>query len=65
MQDFWPKLTEKAVKRFEIFIEVKQKKMTLYQASLELGLSYRHTRRLYKRYKIKGIMGLAFQRTHT
>lgn len=59
------RVTEKVAGRFEILGLVKRHHMTLKYASQELGLSYRHTLRLYKRYKFGGIMALAFQREHT
>lgn len=57
-------VTEKVAGRFEIFCFVKKGAMTLKHASQELKLSYRHTLRLYKRFKLGGIMALAFQRDH-
>ena len=65
MQEFKiRKVTEKVDDRAEKFYLVKKRTITLKQASQELGLSYRHTLRLYKRYKEGRIMALAFQRNH-
>ena len=56
--------TEKVADRFEKFCLVRKGVITLSQASQEMELSYRHTLRLYKRFKTGGIMALAFQREH-
>lgn len=65
MQEFKiRRVTEKVAERFEKFCFVKNGAITLKQASSELELSYRHTLRLYKRYKEGRIMALAFQRNH-
>jgi len=65
MQEFKiRKVTEKVADRFEKFCLVRKGIMTLKQASKELDLSYRHTLRLHQRFKLGGIMALAFQREH-
>lgn len=51
-------LYEKMGYRCQAFIKVKQKEITLKEASKELRISYRHTRRLYKKYKLGGPMAL-------
>lgn len=51
-------LYRKAGKRMELFIEVKRGAITLKDAGVELGISYRHTKRLYKKYKMEGLWGL-------
>lgn len=51
-------LYRKTGKRMELFIEVKRGTVTLKDASVELGISYRHTKRLYKKYKMEGLWGL-------
>jgi len=52
------KQEEKILKRYEIFNQVFRLELTLKQAALLLNLSYRHTKRLYKKYFEKGITGL-------
>ena len=47
--------------RKAIFEMVNQKKLTLTQASIQCGLSYRQALRVYKRYKKDGDAGLTHQ----
>ena len=49
---------EKILRRYEIFSQVFSLELTLKQAALLLNLSYRHTKRLYKKYKNNGLAGL-------
>jgi transposase len=42
----------------ELFIEVKRGTITSKDASIELNISYRHTKRLYKKYKMEGLWKL-------
>lgn len=52
-------MTKKEIDRVEILIRVGQKKLKQAHAAIELGLSLRQVRRLYKRYKANGITALA------
>ena len=47
--------------RKAIFEMVKQKRLTLMQASIQCGLSYRQTLRIYSAYLEKGDAGLTHQ----
>jgi transposase len=58
------KLHIKAGERIMILKEVKHGNITLKQASEILKISYRHAKRLYKKFKTAGIMGLIPQK-HT
>jgi len=51
-------VTEEEMKRFRIMNLVKEKKLNLINASEILKLSYRHTIRLYGKFKTKGLEGL-------
>lgn len=55
------KMNEKERTRKAIFEMVKQKRITLVQASIQCGLSYRQTQRIYHRYKEEGDAGLIHQ----
>lgn len=52
------KMTLKEADRLTAMKLVKNKKMNIAQASKELGLCYKQTCRIYKRYKIEGAVGL-------
>lgn len=51
-------ITEEDMKRDNIFQQVKNKQIRLQDASLLLGLSYRHTLRLYNKFKVTGLEGI-------
>ena len=52
------KQEEKMLKRYEVLNQVFRLEITLKQAALLLNLSYRHTKRLYKKFLNEGIEGL-------
>lgn len=51
-------VTEEDMKRYDIFKKVKDKQLKLVQASKILNLSYRHTLRLFEKFKLFGLHGL-------
>lgn len=51
-------MTEKERRRLVILSRVKEGQMTLVEAHVTLGITYRHTRRLYQRFKKHGAAGL-------
>jgi len=51
-------MTLKERDRLAIFSRVRDRQMTLIEASRRLGLSYRHTKRLWRRYREVGDAGL-------
>lgn len=51
-------VTEETMKRYDILNDVMNKKIKLMQASELLGISYRHTLRLFDKFKINGLEGL-------
>ncbi|MEO0137934.1 MAG: helix-turn-helix domain-containing protein, partial [candidate division WOR-3 bacterium] len=52
------KLYQKAGRKIMILGDVKRGLITLKHASELLNISYRHAKRLYKRFKNTGVMGL-------
>lgn len=52
------KMSKKERRRLEIISRVKDKVITLKKAADLLGMSYRQMRRIFKRYKKEGDMGL-------
>lgn len=54
-------MTKPEISRGDIFSRVNQKKMTLQKAAELLGLSDRHVRRLYAKFKESGIISLVSQ----
>ena len=55
------KMSAKERKRLEMVSRVKDRMITLVKASELLGVSYRHTRRIFKRYREQGDKGLVHQ----
>lgn len=51
-------VTEEDMKRYEIFKQVDKKELKLIEASMLIGLSYRHTKRLFKKFLNLGFEGL-------
>lgn len=51
-------ITEEDMNRFNLFNNVKEKKLKLVQAAFVLNISYRHTKRLFKAFQEKGMPGL-------
>lgn len=51
--------------RASLFEMVKQKHLTLVQVASQMGLSYRQTKRLYRRYREAGAVGLIHRRRGT
>jgi len=51
-------ITEDDMKRYNVFKDVANKKLKLKQATLLLGISYRHTKRLFKKFKLFDLDGL-------
>ena len=56
------KMTVKEADRYSVMMQVASKKMSIKRASQEIGLSYRQTRRLWKRYEREGPKGLVSRR---
>ncbi|MBM3199137.1 MAG: ISNCY family transposase [Chlamydiae bacterium] len=56
------KMSLKEVDRLRVMNKVQDKRMTLKKASEELGLSYKQTKRIWYRYKMKGPQGLVSKR---
>ena len=52
------KMTLKEIDRLDIMRRCERKEISLFRASEELSLSYRQTRRLWKRYEKEGVEGL-------
>jgi transposase len=52
-------MTKQEMHRVEVLIKVSHKKLKQVQAAIELGLSLRQVRRLYRQYKACGIAALA------
>ncbi len=55
-------MTIKEASRLSVMHQIDKKMLSIRKASEELGLSYRHTRRLRKRYEAKGKKGLISKR---
>jgi len=51
-------MSERELKRGAVFSRVAEKAWTLVQAAERMGLSYRQEKRLWKRYRAKGMAGL-------
>lgn len=51
-------VTEEDMKRYDIFKQVSKKELKLIEASILLGISYRHTKRLFKKFTYSGLDGL-------
>jgi len=51
-------VTEETMKRYDIFNNVLNKEIKLIDASEILGLSYRHTLRLFDKFKVNGFESL-------
>lgn len=56
------KMTLKEASRLGIMKQVESKKITLKKASEEIGLSYKQTKRAWKRYRLEGPEGLISKR---
>lgn len=54
-------MSQKESRRSMILEGVKEKRLSLKAAALQLGLSYRHCRRCYQRYLNEGVQGLLHQ----
>ena len=54
-------LTQPEISRGDVFLKISQKKMTLTKAAELLGLSTRHVRRLYAKFRKSGILSLVSQ----
>ena len=52
------KMSIKEAKRLSVMEQIDKKVLTVRQASQELALSLRHTKRILKRYRLKGPSGL-------
>lgn len=55
-------LSQEEAHRAKVFGEVSKGSMTLREAAAVLGISYRHTRRVYRRFLEQGVAGLAHRR---
>lgn len=55
-------MSEKEIHRHEIFKKVAEKRLKLSKAANLFGISYRHTKRLWSRYKAQGKQGLISQK---
>jgi transposase len=58
-------LSQREAHRAKIFGEVGTGAMTLREAAVALKISYRHTRRVYRRFRDEGVAGLAHRRRGT
>ncbi len=54
-------MTQPEISRGDVFLKISQKKMTLTKAAELLGLSTRHVRRLYAKFRKSGILSLVSQ----
>ena len=55
-------LSQEEAHRAKVFGEVSKGSMTLREAAAVLRISYRHTRRVYRRFREQGVAGLAHRR---
>jgi len=55
-------LSQEEAHRAKVFGEVTKGSMTLREAAVVLRISYRHTRRVYRRFREQGVAGLAHRR---
>lgn len=55
-------LSQEEAHRAKVFGEVARGSMTLREAAVILRISYRHTRRVYRRFQDQGVAGLAHRR---
>ena len=55
-------LSQEEAHRAKVFGEVTKGSMTLKEAAVVLRISYRHTRRVYRRFREQGVAGLAHRR---
>ena len=55
-------LSQEEAHRAKVFGEVTKGSMTLKEAAVVLRISYRHTRRVYRRFREHGVAGLAHRR---
>jgi transposase len=55
-------LSQREAHRAKVFGEVRTGDMTLREAAVALKISYRHTRRVYRRFREQGVAGLAHRR---
>ncbi len=56
------RMSIKEARRFGVMKEIDKKKLTLREASVELGLSLRQLKRVRKKYQIEGAEGLISKR---
>lgn len=55
------RMSMKEQDRLDVFSRVKRGELKLIEAAEELGLSVRQTRRMWKRFRLRGVIGLVHQ----